>query len=102
MSDPISWSTTIDRAVRGDADAFEALVAQHRQRTWEVCRRITGDPAAADEALAETYTLAWHRLRTFRSRRPFPEWLDRIATRAAWRVVRRRTERARQAGDVLR
>lgn len=101
MSDSSPWSTTIDRALRGDADAFENLVAQHRQRTWEVCRRITGDPEAADEALAETYALAWRRLRTFRSRRPFPEWLDRLATRAAWRVVRRRSEHARHAGDVL-
>lgn len=80
------------RAVDGDGRAFADLVATHRDRTWAVCLRITGDRYDAEDALQEALAAAWRNLARFRGDARFGTWLHRIAANAALKVVERRRD----------
>lgn len=90
MNDHDLLLTDFHQALQGDPDAFLRLVAPHRERIRAVCRRITGDESGAEEALAVTLAEAWPRLDSSEGASSFDSWLDRLATRSAWDVVRRR------------
>jgi len=76
--------------VRSDAPRFEDEFDRLFGRAFAVARRLTGDPAAAEdiaaEALARTYA-RWHRVRSFEYR---DAWVARVATNLAIDAARRR------------
>jgi RNA polymerase sigma factor (sigma-70 family) len=82
----------LGRAADGDARAFAALVARHRDRMWAVCVRITGHRHDAEDALQDALVAAWRALPTFRAEARFSTWLHRIAANAALKVAARRRE----------
>lgn len=71
------------RFVDGDRDAFEALYRQYDREAYRWILRIVCDPAAADDALVETFWRAYRGRARFDPARPFGAWLRRIATNAA-------------------
>ncbi|WP_427006360.1 RNA polymerase sigma factor [Pseudarthrobacter sp. H2] len=85
----------IDRAIGGDAHAFESLVTQHRTMIWSVCLRVTGNTYDAEDALQDTLLAAWRGIGRFRRDSSFGTWIYRIAANAALAVIR-----ARRATDV--
>lgn len=89
----------IVRARDGDAAAFVALVTPHRDRTWSVCLRITGNQSDAEDALQDALTAAWLHLDRFRSDARFGTWLYRIASNAALAIIRRRRDIAHEEID---
>ncbi len=70
----------IDRARRGDEDAFHELVEPFRRDLQLHCYRILGSIHDAEDALQDTLLAAWQGLPGFESRSSVRTWLHRIAT----------------------
>lgn len=71
----------VQRAQRGDADAFEELVNEHAVYVYNLALRVLGQPQEAEEAAQETFLRVWRSLEGFRHRSKFRTWLYTIVTR---------------------
>ncbi|MGQ0603670.1 MAG: RNA polymerase sigma factor [Anaerolineales bacterium] len=69
----------IERALRGDAEAYGQLIRQHQGMVFNVCYRMLNDWAEAENASQETFIRAHARLATFDLERPFGPWIRRVA-----------------------
>jgi RNA polymerase sigma-70 factor, ECF subfamily len=85
----------VDRARRGDVDAFELLYRQHAGRVYALCLRLAADPVVARELTQDTFVKAWDALPRFRADASLTTWLHRIAVNAL--LERRRGEKRRAA-----
>ena len=85
----------VDRARRGDVDAFELLYREHAGRVYALCLRLTADPVEGRELTQDTFVRAWEALPRFRADASFTTWLHRIAVNAL--LERRRGDRRRAA-----
>jgi RNA polymerase sigma-70 factor (ECF subfamily) len=85
----------VDRARRGDVDAFELLYRQHAGRVYALCLRLAADPVVARELVQDTFVKAWDALPRFRADASLTTWLHRIAVNAL--LERRRGEKRRAA-----
>jgi RNA polymerase sigma-70 factor (ECF subfamily) len=88
----------------GDEDAFARFVDQQTGPVFRLCYRILGSVDEAEDAVQETFVLAYRARATYRGDGPAGAWLARIAARESWRRGRSRS-RLRAAttplGDVL-
>jgi RNA polymerase sigma-70 factor (ECF subfamily) len=92
----------VDRARRGDVDAFELLYRQHAGRVYALCLRLAADPVVARELTQDTFVKAWDALPRFRADASLTTWLHRIAVNALLerrRGDKRRAARVSLAGD---
>jgi RNA polymerase sigma-70 factor (ECF subfamily) len=79
----------VERAQRGDTDAFEALVREVSGRLMAVAFRILRDPSAAEDAVQQTLVTAWRELPGLRDPERLEAWLYRILVRACAAEARR-------------
>lgn len=75
-------------AAAGDAAAFTRIVAQHHQDLLRVCRSISGDAAASEEAVQAAWAIAWRRLPSLRDPSRLRAWLISIAANQARDALR--------------
>lgn len=87
---PARARSLIERSLRGDRDAFSALVTDHRDRVFGFAWRMLGDREPALDAAQETFVKAWAGLERFDRTRPFEPWLFAIATNVCTDMLRRR------------
>jgi RNA polymerase sigma-70 factor, ECF subfamily len=80
----------VRRALRGEAAAFEALVAAHQTPVFNLCYRLLGDTCEAEDAAQETFLRAYLKLRQYDPRRSFRNWLLAIAQHCCIDWLRRR------------
>ena len=83
----------VERAQRGDHEAFEALARASIDRLYAIARRVLRDSAAAEDAVQECLIRAWRDLRALRDPARFDAWLYRLllhACRDEQRRIRRR------------
>lgn len=78
--DPLEADVSLARA--GDRRAFERIYRACVGRVYATCLRMTGDPAAADEATQQAFVNAWQALASFRGEGSFSTWIHRIAVYA--------------------
>jgi RNA polymerase sigma-70 factor (ECF subfamily) len=78
------------RARRGDEAAFAALVKDHESAIFNLCYRLLGDSAEAEDAAQETFVRAYHHLREYDRNRSFKTWLFAIASHYCIDRLRRR------------
>jgi len=76
------------RVARGDRAAFARLVGRHRGRLGAVVTRMTGQAAAAEDIVQETFVRAWVQAPGWRGLQDggtarFATWLTRIALNLA-------------------
>lgn len=83
----------VDRAGRGDHDAFARLVDASIARLEAVARLILRDPELARDAVQDAYIRAWRDLPGLRDPERFDAWLHRLTVNASLDVVRRRRRR---------
>ena len=89
----------IERARRGDVEAFRELVDLHRDRAYGLALRIVRVPADAEEVAQDAFVRVWRALPRFRGDAAFATWLYRIVLRLAIdRATRLARRRAREAG----
>jgi len=79
----------VERARRGDHDAFAALAGAALFRLDAAARLILRDPDQAKDAVQETLVRAWRDLPTLRSPDRFEAWLHRLLYRACIDEARR-------------
>ena len=83
MSRPHDEQRLVERAVRGDAAAYEEIVRAHQQVAFRTACLISGSPADAEEAAQDAFVKAWHALPRFRPGAPFRPWLLAIVANEA-------------------
>jgi RNA polymerase sigma-70 factor (ECF subfamily) len=86
----------VDAVLRGDRDAFRAIVDRTQGPVYRACLRILGSVPEAEDAAQESFVTAFRSLGGFRGEGPLQAWLVRIATRNA---LRRRAQR-RPTSDI--
>ena len=79
----------VERARRGDHDAFATLAGAALFRLDAAARLILRDPDQAKDAVQETLVRAWRDLPTLRSPDRFEAWLHRLLYRACIDEARR-------------
>jgi RNA polymerase sigma factor (sigma-70 family) len=95
---PLEEEDLVDRARRGDVDAYEELVRRYQDLAVRTAYVIAGG-AEAHDAVQEAFVKAYHALSRFRAGASFRPWLLRIVANEA--INRRRAER-RQVNLALR
>lgn len=91
---------SIRAVLRGDKDAYGALVGRHSHRLFRVAYRITGNAADSEDVVQEAFVRGYLKLESFESRSDFGTWIHRIAVRCALdRVADRKTEESRWIAD---
>jgi len=83
----------VDRAQRGDLDAFEELFRRHSPRVHTVALRVLGNRADAEDATLDTFVQVWKSLGSFRGESRFTTWVHRICVNRCSRTLRQRGER---------
>jgi RNA polymerase sigma-70 factor (ECF subfamily) len=86
----------VDRARRGDAEAFGTLVERHGCAARKAALAVLGSRQEAEDVAQEALVTAYRKLDTFRGECAFRTWLLRIAWREAQdrrRSVARRLRR---------
>ena len=86
-------SDLVERAQRGDHEAFDALATAAYHRLYAIARRILRDGYAAEDAVQETLVGAWRNIRSLRDTGRFEAWLHRLLVRACSDEVRRSRRR---------
>ena len=81
----------IERAKRGDRDAFASLAAASADRCYALAYRILRDPHRAQDAAQQALLGAWRDLPTLRDVERFDAWLHRLVVNACY--VEARSER---------
>jgi RNA polymerase sigma-70 factor (ECF subfamily) len=69
----------IQRARRGDAEAFGELVVRYQTSVFNVCYRILHERLGAEDRTQETFMRAHERLQSFDAERLFGPWIRRVA-----------------------
>ena len=102
----------VDRAKRGDEEAFDALARSVGDRCMAIATWILRDADLAADAVQATLVRAWRELRTLRDPDRFDAWVHRILTNECYAEARRRArwsakirllpvDRAVDSGDLL-
>jgi len=84
----------VERARRGDHDAFAELVDLRLARLDAAARLILRDPELARDAVQEALIRAWRDLPGLRDPDRFEGWLHRLTVNACLDLLRRRRRRA--------
>jgi RNA polymerase sigma-70 factor, ECF subfamily len=79
----------VERARRGDRDAFAVLVHQVSDALYAVAFRILRDTGLAEDALQNALVLAWRRLPHLRDTDRFEAWIHRILVHACYDEAQR-------------
>lgn len=82
----------VDRAKRGDGEAFDALARMVGDRCMAIACRILRDVDLAEDAVQASLITAWCELRALRDPDRFEPWLHRILTNACYAEARRRRQ----------
>jgi len=90
----------IQRARRGDLDAFNDLVLAYQDAVFTVTFRIMNDDASAADAAQNTFITAYRRLETYRGG-SFRAWVMRIASNTCYDMIRYEKRRPATALDDL-
>ena len=86
---PEREQTVIRRVQSGDAEAFALLVEAYQKTIYNLCLRMTGNRADAEDLSQEVFLTAYRRLGDFRGEGRFSVWLCRIASNACIDFLRR-------------
>jgi RNA polymerase sigma-70 factor (ECF subfamily) len=84
-------SEIVDRAKRGDEEAFDELARLVGDKCMAIASRILRDVDLAEDAVQAALIVAWRDLRTLRDSSRFEPWLHRILTHECYAEARRRT-----------
>jgi RNA polymerase sigma-70 factor (ECF subfamily) len=80
----------VDRARRGDREAFSVLAGGAVDRLYRIARLILRDAELAEDATQEALVRAWRDLPALRDAERFDAWLYRLIVRACADIGRKR------------
>ena len=76
-------TTLIQRAINGEAAAWEPLMLAHQEPVFRFAYLFLGDADDAEDITQETFLRAYHNLKRFDPTRPLRPWLLSIAANLA-------------------
>ena len=79
----------VERARRGDRDAFASLVHQVSDRLYTVALRILRDTGLAEDALRNALVMAWRQIPHLRDPERFDAWIHRALVNSCYVEARR-------------
>ena len=82
--------TWVSGALKGDEQAFTHLVEIYQSPVYNLCYRMLGDSASAEDAAQETFLRAYNNIKRYDAQRPFSTWLLSIAAHYCIDQIRRR------------
>jgi RNA polymerase sigma-70 factor (ECF subfamily) len=88
----------VERAMRGDSDAFSSLAEASLDRQYAVATLILRDRDRAQDAVQEALVSAWRDLRSLRDPDAWEAWLYRLTVWACYRLARK--ERRREVVEL--
>jgi RNA polymerase sigma-70 factor (ECF subfamily) len=91
----------VERAQRGDAEAFEALVNESGHRLYAIAYRILRDSDRAEDALQEALIEIWDDLPTLRDPERFEAWTYRLVVHASYRLAKQERRRIARVREIL-
>ena len=94
-------SELVERAQRGDHEAFDALASAAYHRLYAIARRILRDGYAAEDAVQDALVKAWREVRGLRDPAAFDGWLHRLLVNACNDQTRRSRRRPSFTIDAL-
>ncbi|MCL2336734.1 MAG: sigma-70 family RNA polymerase sigma factor [Firmicutes bacterium] len=68
----------VDKAKKGDPEAFEQLVITYQDRVYRLCYQLTGNYADAQDLSQNVFIKAYRALPNFRNEADLGTWLHRI------------------------
>ena len=83
MSDREIDQQLVERAQRGDKQAFELLVLKYQRKLERLLSRVIRDPAEIEDVAQEAFIKAYRALPNFRGDSAFYTWLYRIGINTA-------------------
>ncbi|SDE85137.1 RNA polymerase sigma factor [Terriglobus roseus] len=91
----------VDSARSGCPMAFGELWDIHSKRLYLTILRIVRNPFDAEDALQDSFILAFSAVRRFEGRSSFHTWLTRIAINSALGMLRRRRRRPEMSLEAM-
>lgn len=101
VDQPVADGALVDRALRGDREAFGELVSRYQKLVYGIAYRIVRNGAEADDLVQSIFLRAYGGLRTFLRGTDFKSWLYSVAVNTslnARKQARRQQEVVLQAG----
>lgn len=83
----------IRRIVAGDQPAFELLMRRHNRRLYRIARTALRNSTEAEDALQDSYLLAYQSLHQFRGDAAVSTWLSRLVLNECLGRLRRHKRR---------
>ncbi len=74
----------VERARRGDRDAFGELVRLHQHEVYTLAVRLVRDRELALDVSQDAFVRAWRAMPKFRGDSKFSTWMHRITVNTAW------------------
>jgi RNA polymerase sigma-70 factor (ECF subfamily) len=94
ISQDRAWhAATVARVLRGDTEAYAALVARHRDRLLRYAMRMLGDADDAEDATQETFVRAFRSLASCEDPSNFGGWIFTILANRCRTAGTRRARR---------
>lgn len=101
IDDPATDSELVAAVVRGDLDAFGALVHRHRDTYTRFAVRMLGDRGDAEEVLDGAWMQAYHNIANCREPKRFSAWLYQIVVIECRAHLNRRTRSGRRTNAAM-
>ena len=90
---------TLQRAIKGDKQAFEEIVRIYQDRVYGISLRMLSNTHEAEDCAQETFIKIYRNLPRFEKRSSFSTWVYRIAMNCALDMIRKK--KAQQNTDSL-
>jgi len=74
----------------GDQGAFSKLVRLHERQLFRLAGRFFRAREDVEDAVQESFLIAWRKLATYKAKAPFEYWLSRICLNVCYGKLRRR------------
>ena len=89
----------IQRAQKGDHEAFATLVTEHQRYVYNLALRVLKNEEEALDLAQETFVRAWTALPNFRRQSQFRTWLYRIVTNLCYNRLPNLRRSLNELGD---
>lgn len=83
----------IERCLKGDEKAFEALLRTYRSSVFSICLRMVRNRTVAEDIAQEVFIKVFSALHRYDPSYPFSSWLNRITSNLCIDHLRRERER---------
>jgi len=70
----------IKQLLKGDQNAFSEIVELYKDKVYQICYRMLGNPTEAEDLAQEAFVRAYINITSYNMNRKFSTWLYRIAT----------------------